>query len=941
MAVTVEKSASITGGTSNEIVLDLVSDQPIPQTLQQISANFGISEGAPVKFGTAGTAQLSVSAKATATLTPVWADANQAKLESAVADFFSGGRNADEVLLQLDLGLEATAGVTAPVKTQAISGSVTLQAGVDAGYLYARSFKKETPALDVARDFFTSFTLPNALDRPLREDEFLIFDFGGQATFGASVGAGWQLAGAQPLAIGALHSAEKYAFSLVGKVGVNTKIAGRFRIDVRPADKPNWARVTVSKNDQRNLGIAADVKAGADFTPDGFPSSAKEFLEAAIGTRAKNWIAFFSSVQDWTDPAKVEQRLDTLAQSFVEKWTGKAVAELDKLGLDKVFAELQKAIASYNSLGDRAVALFDRYYDPVAKTIETRIATALEKVTKVSSWDEIKGRVFDNDVFEVIDLLSGGQIAAKLNAGEAAAKQELDDIQAKAKAILDMVQNTAHAELQKLVANAKQFFGLDPLVAKLQSIGDLSTIKASADKQAIGFFERLIDKSLTTVKDSEIGKLAADVNQTIGKIDAFAEHWYAKFQAALAQSFSLAIHAEYNKSKNLDALLVFDVDLSTAAGQQVVRAAAAGDFSPAFDADPAIVEVQQGTFTRKIASERVVSINVVGWNKRPWMFDSVKDLVVESSQNLVQTSHGLVATTDTSLASTNTRKRQNESMMSNFILRYAGQTQVSGDKFEGHDFAVDSLQAAGAIYTLALTDDHTTVDELTGYLQLANSLGFAVADPVATIERMLPQQNGDYGQVQIDYDVRFTAEGITAAIQQKLSDRQIRFIARLIVLMNHVAARSARMEMAWAYWSHDTYADWLSVNDVDWPQRNTGPYTVLPSPVESVKAPQTVNPSQPDRVIIQALYFAENKLIEALNDLRTLKGPISNKDLTERLNAIGNKINQFDDRDGGDNTWFAIFDQMVAISGVPNARNATLKIAATLNGNTINTGLIA
>jgi hypothetical protein len=943
MSVNVDKSASITGGTSNQIVLDLIEGNPIPDTLQKISADFGVSDAAPVKFGATGTAQLAVSANATAALIPVWKGKNEENLNPALAGFFGGNQNADEVLLMLDLGLKAEASAKMPVKVQAITGNVSLAAGVDAGYLYARSFKKDAPAGIVARDFFTDFTVPMALDRPLREDEHLIFDFGGQATFGASVSAGWQMAGSQPLTIGKLKAAEKYAFSLVGKVGVNAKIAGRFRIDVRPSGKANVARVTVSKNDQRDLGIAADVQAGGTFTPDGFPASAREFLEAAIGTRAKNWLALFDSVQDWTDPAKVKQKLDTLAQSFVEKWTGKAIEALDKAGLDDALAELQKAIASYNSLGDRAVALFDRYYDPVADKLEARLAAALEAVTKVNSWDELETRVLDNDVFEVLDTLSGGQLAATLNAGEAAAQKQLDEIKAKAKALLDTVQNNAHAELKKVIANAKKFFGLNPLVAKLQSIGDLATIKQKADKQAIGFFERLIDKGLNEVKDSEIGKLATEVNQTIGNIKKFANQWYAKFQAALAQAFSLSVHAEYNRSANRDVMLVFDVDLSGANGQQVLRKAAAGDFEQVFNAGPQLVQVQQGTFARKLSSQRVVSINVVGWNKRPWKFDSVKDLIVESTQNLVQTTTGLVAITDTSLSAKNTRTRQNESMMSNFILRFAGQTQVNDDTFDGRDFAVDALQTAGATYTLALTDDRTTAEELGAYLQLATNLGFKVPDPVGAIKRMLPEQNGNYGKVRIDYDVRFTPEGIAAGIKQQLGERQVRSIARLIVLTNYLATPTSDVEMAWAYQDEGVYLDWKAKKeDMSWEQGAVRGYVLSgASPIPTKKKPQTVTISSSQRKIIATLYRAENALIEALDDLRELRGPMSNAELTQRLNAIGNKINQFDDRDGGDNTYFAIFDQLVAMSRVQNARNATLKISATLNDKTINTGLIA
>lgn len=952
MAISVQKSAVIQGGTSQDIILDVVNGTPI-KDLKQIDMKIGASDAAPVKLGSAGTAQLAVSAEATASLIPIGsgdsgdASKQQKLAEAGMADFFSGSKNADEVLLLLDLGAKADASAKLPVKYQAVSGEITLAAGVDAGYVYARSFRDTTTIDDAALDFFGNIALPSTLNRPLHEDEHLVFDFGGYAQFGASVSAGWQLAGSQALNVGKLTAAEKYAFSIIGKVGVSAKIAGRFRIAVQPSpDKANWARVTVAKNDQRELGIAADIIAGANFSPQGFPSSAKEFLEAAIGTRAKSWIAYFDAAENWTNPATAKQKLDTLAQSFIEKWSDKVFEQLDAAGLGKALDELQKAIDSYNTLGDRAVALFDRYYDPIADKLEKRVADALESLTKVSDWDELKNRVLDNDLFEVLDTLSGGRIAEILNSGEAKAKAELQAIQDKAKAILDAVDNKAHAEIKKLIANAKTAFGLDPLVARLEKIGTLEQIQASADKQAIGFAERLIDQALTEIQNSQIGKFAAKLNETLNAIETFAQTWYAKFTAALAQSFSFQVHAEYNKSSNRDAMLSFDVDLTSDGGRRVLHQTVKGDFGAPFDADAAVVAILQGTFSRKLASQRAISINVVGWNKRPWKFDSVRDLIVESTQTLVPGPNGLTVTTDAKLTASNEVRRNNEQLMSNFILRFAGQTQAAdGKKFDGQDFLIDSLRSVGATYTLAITDDNTTKDELAGYLALADSLGFLpanVPDPIGAIIRMVPNTNGNYGKVQLDYDIQFTPEGIAAALKTNPTERQIRFIARLIVLTNALDKPVEFKERAWAYWSDATFTNWQQKGPA-WVNLTTGSFPVKTSPISSVPRPfESVSLERTQRIYLNTLYNAENSMIQAIGKLSAIQAPITNADLTNTLNDVANDIGSFDRFDNGDNTWFAIFDQLVSLANVPDSRSATLKIIATQAGkDPITIGLIS
>jgi hypothetical protein len=206
---------------------------------------------------------------------------------------------------------------------------------------------------------------------------------------------------------------------------------------------------------------------------------------------------------------------------------------------------------------------------------------------------------------------------------------------------------------------------------------------------------------------------------------------------------------------------------------------------------------------------------------------------------------------------------------------------------------------------------------------------------------MLPNDGGNFGKVQIDYDVRFTPDGIAAAIGQQLTGEQVRFIARLIVLTNALADFHQNATRAWAYWSDSTFADWKHVNDIGWPDLHTGPFAVKPSPIDGSRPSPTVNPDRMQRVYIQLLYRAENAMIAALDELRGIRAPISNADLTKKLNDVGKKFGLFDDLDGGDNTWFAVFDQLVKLAGVPGSRNSTLKITATLKGKTITTGLIA
>src|SRR5437762_3282519 len=106
--ITVDRSAVFSGGKNELITIALATatNQPLPESASPLALSIGADAATPVKIGAADSAKLSVSAEATAALTPVWsstAAAHSQQLQAVGLDTYFA-THADELLLLLELG---------------------------------------------------------------------------------------------------------------------------------------------------------------------------------------------------------------------------------------------------------------------------------------------------------------------------------------------------------------------------------------------------------------------------------------------------------------------------------------------------------------------------------------------------------------------------------------------------------------------------------------------------------------------------------------------------------------------------------------------------------------------------------------------------------------------------------------------------------------------
>jgi hypothetical protein len=947
---------------------------PIPVSNDDLAQiTFSGSGDHTFTIGEADTVQLGIDASTTVRLVPLWSTSAAERINllqpydatkegnqphhgppDKLEDYFDPALNhGDRLLLLFLCGGNFDANVDAKFQYTSLSAELTLKAGADASYALLGSCDKNKPAAAAITDFFKELKLPSNIDRPLAPDGMISFGYGGYLNLGATVGVGYEIAGGHTFDIGAMALTEKYDFSLGAKVTVGAKVAGRFNVTAY-AGKDSWVvRVVVHKGRQSDITIAADVNVGAKLSEQGLPSSSQDFVSAVLGLKAKNWINLFSEGLKWSDFNTLAQNLDSLAKTYIEQYIGQAFTALQS---NNVFSDLmskfQKVADSYNNVGNDAVTLFDRYFNVATGKVDQQLTDALTKIKAATSWDDLKSNLNSESatvLWEVVNQLTKGDplgwILAQVKIGGNAVS--LDLLKTEVDKVFSLVEDDANAEIRKVIGLAKSEFPLDNFLAQLGGL-NWQQLQSLADAKAVGFVERLIGQSLQGLHGSALMDAAKRVNAALKGTQNFTDTTYSKFTEILNQTLQFQLHAGYSRATVNDALIDVELNLDTDKGKQLMKSAGQGDFSEVLqNLDPNIVRINSGTLSDKLTKQSTVSVNITGWHLN-WHYESLDQLIVEGDQRMSIDSAGrLIIDTSFNLKDSHQQTRNGERLETNLLLSFIGQSK---GKVQFDDrtqrYLVDALTGISARYDLGFDDPDTTPQELAAYLSFADDFGLAESDTAAVHDLapiLMTDAQGHYGHVQINYDVRFTEDGLQSLFNNAFSTTDEAFLqktARYIVLVNALKASPWLAQIAWCYWSSQAYQVWLALRFTIANTERT--FDIDASPLTNVKAPIGITLQPPFLVILDRLFSIEESLIKGMVGLSNLVR--SNESFTpaefeEKLSNFGDALQQYDDQSWGQNATFALFDRLIQRGG--GRRNSTLTLTATVSGHTTTKMLIA
>jgi ubiquinone biosynthesis protein UbiJ len=117
--------------------------------------------------------------------------------------------------------------------------------------------------------------------------------------------------------------------------------------------------------------IAADVNVTFVNHLEGLPADANDFLGSVLGVNGRSFIHVLERAHELSDFEKFSAAIDALARRYVAEFIGKG---FDKLRGSAEFTaflnRVHAVIASYETLEERAITLFDKYFDELGVLTE-------------------------------------------------------------------------------------------------------------------------------------------------------------------------------------------------------------------------------------------------------------------------------------------------------------------------------------------------------------------------------------------------------------------------------------------------------------------------------------------------------------------------------------------------------------------------------------------
>jgi hypothetical protein len=922
-------------------------NKPIPDGTESL-LNVAFSAGGDdtITLGQSGTVKIGVSTAASLNLTPVFSSSTgtAAKLLKTygIADFFKKGANDDKVVLCLEAAASGDVSAAGSFSYAPLKTSVELRAGADAGYAYLRALDKTEAVEEIVPDFFSTMRLPEQGARAPEPGEAIALQYGGYLRLGAELSAGYQLAGTKSVSIGQLALSEKYDLSIVGKIGLSAGVAGRFAILVTADDLPGWCRVQVRRHRAKDFKIAADVNVAFKNELD-LPANAKDFLGAALGVNAKSFITIFAKAVELSDFEAFKKAIDGLAKKYVEAVIGKGFDALGSQAEFKKFMDVvHEVVTSYEEVEDRAVTLFDRYFDKL-----DQLTAFLDKIESLTdgSLDTLRKDLSPELWTILAQLTDGDPLGFLLEQVTVAGKpvDSLDELKKRAGAALSLVRDDAHSEIRRVIGLAKQQFGLDQLFREAAKIDTVDELQALANEKVGLFVTRLVGRALDSA--TNVKEAFNEVHAVLVKIDTFSEKLFKAFKDATNATYKMALHAEYSRASETDSLVDVILNMANPRGAGLLALAGKGDFEEILTiTDTDVARLREGVFTHRTKRESAFKVNIIGWHLN-YQYEGFDRVITETEQRLIPSDQGITVLTTASLEIERQRKRNDEETHVNFLLRALGESAgvVKSDPRDT-GYVIDSLSSLTARYQLNFTDDDTSAIELRDYLAFAATLGLdakgATLDEVAPL---LPKNAaGDFGKITTSYDVRFVKPALDALLSVKKLDaaaeQSVRDGMRDMLLSNYLKGGDSLHDVAFAYATRGIFTLFMTQGFATF----IGGTAELVFPVSitntGISAPASVTLDRTERQILVTIYNIENEFVDALKNLIDLlaRKKIDPVKFEKAVGKFGEAMKHFDDFDQtsnkhgiGTSTVFALFDSLVRLAaGGPSANVATLRLTS-------------
>jgi hypothetical protein len=835
---------------------------------------------------------------------------------------------ANQLLLRLLLQGKADASVTGSVPLGPLKSTFGVTAGGSVGYERLKIYPATTLAKEILVDAFAGIRLPQQVDSapeiPSNDGEVLVTRFGGYLTVNGQVSYGYSITGTKEIEIGKLNLDLDYRMKLAAGLTAGFRLAGEFDLEARAGTRTNFVRFVVRKSRESSLNFAADFGFDAGVHLKGMPDTSDDFLAKAFGTSVESTLGLFNKVRTFSNLDELEKAAGTLAKGAIhdlsQSLIGKALTDAT---LSEFLSKMLQVVDGYNKIDSRIVHLYE---DSLARIPE--LTGTLDRLAKLTSREALK-EISGNEVWGIVNRLAGPQLYDILLNDTAFG--EFVKLIKDAKSFID---DGASKEIRNVVQNLKNAFPLDALFQQLRDITTPDQLKNLADVKLQGLAETLLNRTFEEIKKSKVGETLNELHQTIEKVATFKEKYYKKLIEVTNRSYCAQLHFAYARASSETALLDVEIDVSSAEGQSLARAAAGGDFAKVLARyNSTIVRINKGVFTHSVASSTQLQINLFGFG-----IEGMTRVFQNTDEALEAQDGGLLHIYTTKTQLEERHKHGGELTTSCFMLASVAKAfQPAGSA----EYLIRTLPKMSVQYDFLKEDNKTKPDEMQNILELAELL--EIVNAAQFTNQLRTEFPNGLGKVSAKYIVRYDSEAVASAFQIKDGPKHenLRKFAidtmRMFISAKYTAMpqSDSAAVLGFAYASPDTFEIFQKLGFATF--SNSHIRVSLPSWFTK-GSPVTVELSNVHKAALATLYDVERNFVDRLVELDTtidgLRDGTSSASAADLQKKIKRFVEMADDLSfGRENSFFIVFDRLVLEgSGGKVPRNSALVLEITPSG---------
>lgn len=483
----------------------------------------------------------------------------------------------------------------------ALGTGASVKFGVDAAsegvFAFVRAYDAEPNARTAIADAVETWRLPrqisNANDLP--PGTWAMAEVDGQ--FAATIGAqyGYNFNWVHKVGLQGLSGDIGLKIQAAVEVDLGFSASGKYFVIVG-RDSLNAAdevlRVRLHRMSKRGFSFALNASTGVTGTTGRLsPSQVDQLIAGLLGTSAPQVVSDLKILRTIADPAVP---LNKLAGDVLADYAEKELKDI--VDVEQKFNEAKARIVKFldlsDQLGDKASAILQ---DAVGKA-DPSFRTAIDALASASSAPAVKDIVvkefakvdfFCSPIGQFLESQASNTVVAMLASNADLSK--LNDIAKKVQEVLD----------GKVITNLTKFIdnrlGLD----KIRTL-TLEQLDHRLKEKLAEFLAKPLD-------NAGLQQIRATMDEVVKKADKL----YSEALKALNSTYSLELHASYQKTTTKDALI--DVSFDFKANQKLaaaVRAAINGDFTDLLSKASDGVLLNSATMTHGVTRQTSVNFSM-------------------------------------------------------------------------------------------------------------------------------------------------------------------------------------------------------------------------------------------------------------------------------------------------------------------------------------------